>query len=129
MPGSLSTICKTFVYLYHFTLLWWRGFYPTFLFFEFLKKSCIYQIQIWHAYKANKVPSDQYLNEDISAEQALKLAKKLFLVPISIKGGSIHLRQIVPIPIKGWWISPTPVPLILTNRIRFPQNFECCQKI
>ena len=33
---------------------------PTFLFFKFLKNGCYYQIQIWHACKANKMPSDQH---------------------------------------------------------------------
>ena len=69
------------------------------------------------------MPSDQYLNENINAELDFEIRKKLFLVPISIKGGSIHLHQIVPIPIEGWWISPTRVTLILTNTIRFLQNF------
>ena len=67
----------------------------------------MYQIQIWYAYKANQMPSDQYLNKDINAELDFEITKKLF----SIKSRSIHLHQIVPIPIKGWWISTTPVPL------------------
>ena len=56
-------------------------FYPTFFFFEFLKNGCYYQIQIWHAYKANKMPPDQYLNEDINAELDFEIRKKLFSSP------------------------------------------------
>ena len=56
-------------------------FHPTFLFFEFLKNGCIYQIQIWHAYKANKMSSNQYLNEDINAELDFEILKKLFFSP------------------------------------------------
>ena len=41
----------------------------------------MYQIQIWHAYKANKMPSDQYLNEDINAELDFEILKKLFSSP------------------------------------------------
>ena len=59
------------------------------------------EIQIWHAYKANKMPSNQYLNKYINAELDFEIRKKLFLVPISIKDGSIHLPQTVPIPIEG----------------------------
>ena len=51
-------------------------FYPTFLFFEFLKNGCYYQIQIWHACKANKMPSDQHWNEDINAELDFEIRKK-----------------------------------------------------
>ena len=54
MHRSLSTICKTFLNLNHLTLLWWRGFYPIILFFEFLKNSCKYQIQIYHNVKLTK---------------------------------------------------------------------------
>ena len=36
IPGNVSTICKTFLNPYHLFLLWWRSFYPKFLFFEFL---------------------------------------------------------------------------------------------
>ena len=39
-------------------------FYPTFLFFEFLKNGCNYQIQIWHACEFDKMPSYQRSNED-----------------------------------------------------------------
>ena len=60
----------------------------------------------------------------------LKLAKNCFLVPITTKGGSIHLHQIFDILIEGGGlISPTPVPRILTNTIRFLQNFEYGQEI
>ena len=58
-------------------------FYPTFLFFEFLKNGCKYQIQIWHACKANKMPSDQRCNEDINAESEFEICKKLFFCPDS----------------------------------------------
>ena len=65
------------------TLLPLRGwvFHPTFLFFEFLKNGCYYQIQIWHAYKANKMTSDQYSNEDINGELDFEIRKKLFSSP------------------------------------------------
>ena len=63
------------------------------IFFEFLNNGCKYQIQIWHACKTNKMSSDQNWNEDINAEQEFKTHKKLFVVPITTKGGSIHLRQ------------------------------------
>ena len=36
------------------------GFYPTFLFFKFLKNGCKYQIQIWLACKTNKMPIAQH---------------------------------------------------------------------
>ena len=64
-----------------------------FRFFEFLKNGCKYQIQIWHACKTNKMPTDQYWNKDINAELDFEISNKLFLVPITTKGGSIHLRQ------------------------------------
>ena len=54
---------------------------PTFLFFKFLKNSCYYQIQIWHACKANKMPSGQHWNEDINAELEFEIRKKLFFSP------------------------------------------------
>ena len=54
IPGNLSKICTTFLNLNHLTLLWWRGFYPITLFFEFLKNSCKYQIQIYHNVKLTK---------------------------------------------------------------------------
>ena len=41
----------------------------------------MYQIQIWHAYKANKMSSNQYLNEDINAELDFEILKKLFFSP------------------------------------------------
>ena len=62
----------------------------------------------------------------LTHNKTLKFAKQLFLVPITMKGGSIHLHQKVPILIKGWWISPTPVLLFLTNTIRLtpPRKLE-----
>ena len=49
--------------------------------FKFLKNGCYYQIQIWHACKANKMPSDQHWNEDINAELEFEIRKKLFFSP------------------------------------------------
>ena len=54
---------------------------PTFWFFEFLKNGCKNQIQIWHAYKANKMPPDRYWNEDINAKLDFEIRKKLFFSP------------------------------------------------
>ena len=47
------------------------------------------------------MPSDQHLNEDNNAELEFEIRKKLFLVPITTKGGSIHLHQIFDILIEG----------------------------
>ena len=47
------------------------------------------------------MPSDQHLNEDIIAELDYEIRKKCFLVPISTKGGSIHLHQGFDILIEG----------------------------
>ena len=58
-------------------------FYPTFLFFEFLKNGCKYQIQICHACKTNKMPSDQHWNKDINAELDFEICKKLSFSPDS----------------------------------------------
>ena len=52
----------------------WISF--TFLIFEFLENGCKNQIQIWHAYKANKMPPDQYWNEDINAKLDFEIRKK-----------------------------------------------------
>ena len=107
-----------------------EGFLPyIFVSWIYQKILSIYQIQIWQAYDTNKMPSDQHLNEDINAELDSEIRKNLFLVPVSIKGGSIHLHQRLDILIEGWWISPTPVPPILTNTIRFLQIFEYGQEI
>ena len=65
----------------------------------------------------------------LTQNKILKFAKNCLLVPISTKGGSIHLRQNFDILIAGWRISPTPLPLILTNTITFLQIFEYCQKL
>ena len=76
--GSLSTICQTFLSLYHLTILWWRGFYHIFLFFEFLKNGCKYRFQIWHACKTNKMPSDQHWYEDINIDFDWEFCKNCF---------------------------------------------------
>ena len=47
------------------------------------------------------MPSDQHWNEDIDAELEFEISKKLFLVPITTKGGSIHLLQSFDILIEG----------------------------
>ena len=76
------------------------------------------------------MPSDPHWNEDINADLDFDIRKNCFLVSITNNGGSIHLHQIFDILIEGGgWISPTPVPRILTNTIRFLQNFEYGQEI
>ena len=61
------------------TLLYSRGGgYPIFLSFEFLKNGVNNQIQIWHAYRTSKTPSNQHLNEDINAELDIDICKNLF---------------------------------------------------
>ena len=75
IPGSLSRIYQTVLCFYHLTKLWWRGFYPIFLFFEFLKNGCKYRIQIWHACKTNKMPSYQHWDEDINVDWDWDFAK------------------------------------------------------
>ena len=53
------------------------------------------------------MPPDQYWNEDINAKLDFEIRKKLFLVPITTKGGSIHLHQIFDILIEGGGVNFT----------------------
>ena len=83
------------------------GSYP--IYFLFSQKDCMYRIQIWHAFNTDKMSSDQHLNEDIDAKLDIEICKKLFVLPITGKGGSINLRKSFDILIEGRGISPTPV--------------------
>ena len=44
-----------------------------------------HQIQTRHAYKTNKMPSEQQLNEGINAELDFEICKKTVLVTITTK--------------------------------------------
>ena len=85
IPGNLSKICTTFLNLNHLTLLWWRGLLPyIFVFFYFLKNDCKYQIQYWHLFKANEIPSDQHRYEYINVDLDWETCKKTVLVTIKM---------------------------------------------
>lgn len=104
-----------------FDLPYWDGggcFTLHFCFLSLSKIVATTKSKFWHAYEAIKMPSDQRSNEDINAQLDFKIRKKLFLVPITTKSGSIHLRQSFDILIEGWWISPTFLRLITPRTLR-----------